>query len=128
MQGFYNAAEMQRLFAVFKEHRLKLPVLVAAFYGMRRGEVLGLKWDAIDFEQGTITVKRTVISANIDGKVTVIEQDSAKTKSSLRTLTLVSQFRQCFMAAKETQEQDKKVFKKSYNYNHDGSVPISSGV
>ncbi|WP_270750549.1 hypothetical protein [Pseudoruminococcus massiliensis] len=63
--------------------------MVAAFYGLRRGEVLGLKWDAIDFNRGTLTIKRTVTEATIDGTMKIIEQDSAKTKSSLRTLPLV---------------------------------------
>lgn len=49
-------------------------MLVAAFYGLRRGEVVGLKWDAIDFEQGTISVKRTVTSTIIDGKYQEFEQ------------------------------------------------------
>ena len=49
---FLDAKELQRLFQVVKGTRLELPVLVAAFYGLRRGEVLGLKWDAIDFERG----------------------------------------------------------------------------
>ena len=69
--------------------KLELPVLVAAFYGLRRGEVLGLKWDAIDFERGTLTIKRTVTSVNVGGKTQIIEQESAKTKSSMRTLPLL---------------------------------------
>ncbi|GKH64556.1 hypothetical protein CE91St47_30250 [Eubacteriales bacterium] len=52
-------------------------MLVAAFYGFRRGEVLGLKWDAIDFERGTISVIRTVTTITVDGKQTEIEQQSA---------------------------------------------------
>ena len=38
---FLDAAELQRLFEVVKGTKLELPVLVAAFYGLRRGEVLG---------------------------------------------------------------------------------------
>lgn len=38
---FLDADEMQELFKVVKGTRLELPVLVAAFYGLRRGEVLG---------------------------------------------------------------------------------------
>ena len=49
---FLDAAELQHLFEVIKGTKLKLPALVAAFYGLRRGEVCGLKWDAIDFERG----------------------------------------------------------------------------
>ena len=51
--SFLDADEMQKLFQIVKGTRLELPVLVAAFYGLRRGEVLGLKWDAIDFNRGT---------------------------------------------------------------------------
>ena len=65
---FLSAEEMQKMFEVLRGTKLELPVLVAAFYGLRRGEVVGLKWDAIDFEQGTISVKRTVTSTIIDGK------------------------------------------------------------
>ena len=65
---FLSAEEMQKMFEAVKGTKLELPVLVAAFYGLRRGEVLGLKWDAIDFERGTISIKRTVTSINLDGK------------------------------------------------------------
>lgn len=41
---------------------------MASFYGLRRSEVLGLKWDAIDFEANTMEVKRIVTQASIDGK------------------------------------------------------------
>ena len=126
MPGFYDADEMQELFAALKGHKLELVVLVAAFYGLRRGEVLGLKWDAIDFERNTITIKRTVASVNIDGKVTIIEQDSAKTKSSLRTLPLVSQFREYFLSVQEAQKENKKVCGNSYDYSHDGYVFVDA--
>ena len=38
-----------------------------AFYGLRRSEALGLKWDAIDFQNNTITIRHTVTSCNLDG-------------------------------------------------------------
>ena len=80
----------------------------------------------IDFERNTITIKRTVTSVNIDGKVTIIEQDSAKTKSSLRTLPLVSQFREYFLSVKEAQKENKKVCGNSYDYSHDGYVFVDA--
>ena len=46
---FLDAAQLAKLFEAVKGTKLELVVLVAAFYGLRRGEVLGLKWDAIDF-------------------------------------------------------------------------------
>ena len=119
---FLSADEMQKMFEVLRGTKLELPVLVAAFYGLRRGEVVGLKWDAIDFEQGTISVKRTVTSTIIDGKYQEFEQQSAKTKSSLRTLPLIGSFREYFMQVKEAQELNKQVCGNCYNYEYDGFV------
>ena len=119
---FLDAEELQHLFEVVKGTRLELPVLVAAFYGLRRGEVCGLKWDAIDFERGTITIRHTVTSLQVDGKTKMYAQDSAKTKSSMRTLPLVGSFAEYFKEVKAAQEVNKKVCGNCYNYEYDGYV------
>lgn len=119
---FLNADELQRLFETVKGTKYELPVLTGAFYGFRRGEVLGLKWDAIDLERGTITVKHTVTDITLDGKSMELAQDSAKTKSSLRTLPLVANFRQYFQQVKEAQEINKRVCGNCYDYGHDGYI------
>ncbi len=119
---FLDAEELQHLFEIVKGTKLELPVLVAAFYGLRRGEVLGLKWDVIDFNRGTLTIKRTVTEATIDGTMKIIEQDSAKTKSSLRTLPLIGSFAEYFKEVKTAQEVNKKVCGNCYNYEYDGYV------
>lgn len=119
---FLSAEEMQKMFEALRGTKLELPVLVAAFYGFRRGEVLGLKWDAIDFERGTISVIRTVTTITLDGKQTEIEQQSAKTKSSLRTLPLIGSFRKYFLQVKEAQELNKQVCGNCYNHEYDGFV------
>lgn len=119
---FLSADEMQKMFEALRGTRLELPVLVAAFYGFRRGEVMGLKWDAIDFERGTISIKRTVTVSKADGVYREVEQQSAKTKSSLRTLPLVGSFREIFMQVKEAQELNKQICGNCYNYEYDGFV------
>ena len=119
---FLSAEEMQKMFEALRGTKLELPVLVAAFYGFRRGEVLGLKWDAIDFERGTISVIRTVTTITLDGKQTEIEQQSAKTKSSLRTLPLIGSFRDYFLQVKEAQELNKQICGNCYNHEYDGFV------
>ena len=119
---FLSAEEMQKMFEALRGTKLELPVLVAAFYGSRRGEVLGLKWDAIDFERGTISVIRTVTTITLDGKQTEIEQQSAKTKSSLRTLPLIGSFREYFLQVKEAQELNKQICGNCYNHEYDGFV------
>ena len=80
---------MEKLFEVAQGHKLELIIQLAAFYGLRRAEVMGLRWEAIDFEAKTLTIRHIVTSTRIDGKKILVEADRAKTKSSLRTLPLV---------------------------------------
>ena len=119
---YYRLEELEQLFEATKDHPYSLLIQITAFYGLRRSEALGLRWDAIDFEQGTISVKRTVTSTIIDGKYQEFEQQSAKTKSSLRTLPLIGSFREYFMQVKEAQELNKQVCGNCYNYEYDGFV------
>ena len=119
---FLSAEEMETLFRELKGSKLELPVMVAAFYGFRRGEVVGLKWDAIDFERGTISVNHTVTTVELDGKLMDWAQDAAKTKSSMRTLPLVGAFKDYFMQVKQAQEYNKAICGDCYNYDYDGYV------
>ena len=94
MGSFYDSDEVEKLFEAAKGTVLEIPVFLGAFYGLRRSEVLGLKWSAIDFQNNTITIKHTVTSCNLDGKHIQVAQDTTKTKSSLRILPLVPAFRE----------------------------------
>ena len=99
--SFYDADEMKALLEASKGSRLEIPIMLAAFYGLRRSEVLGLKWDAVDLEKGMITIKHTVTSVCVDGKSTLVKQDRTKTRSSMRTLPLVNFVKQRLIALKE---------------------------
>ena len=113
--SFYDSDEVEKLFIAAKSTRLEIPIFLGAFYGLRRSEVLGLRWNAIDFNSNTITIKHTVTSCNIDGKHVQIAQDTTKTKSSMRTLPLVSAFREKLLALKEEQTECKRLCGKCYD-------------
>ena len=84
--SYYTAEEIHALTEAAYGTKLEIPVLLASFYGLRRSEVLGLKWDAIDFEANTMEVKRIVTQASIDGKKVLVQADRAKTKNGLRPI------------------------------------------
>ena len=111
---FLSADEMQKMFEALRGTKLELPVLVAAFYGLRRGEVVGLKWDAIDFDQNTITIRHTVTSCDLDGKRVLVASDTTKTKSSMRTLPLVPFMRERLLTLKEEQQENRRLCGRSY--------------
>ena len=126
MANFYDADEVNRLFEISKGTKLEIPILFGAFYGMRRSETLGMKWDAIDFERDTITIKHIVTNAKIDGKCEIVCADRAKTKSSLRSLPLVSNIREKLLVLREQQKENRRVCGNCYSKKYDGYVFVDA--
>ena len=115
MGSFYDSDEVTKLFEAAKGTVLEIPVFLGAFYGLRRSEVLGLKWSAIDFQNNTITIKHTVTSCHLDGKRIQVARDTTKTKSSLRTLPLVPAFREKLLEVMDYQQECRRLCGKCYN-------------
>lgn len=112
--SFYDKKEINTLFDIIQGHPLEVAIKLAAFYGLRREEIIGLKWTAIDFENNTLTIQHTVTECNLDGKHIEVASDTAKTDSSLRTMPLVADFREMLLAKKEKQEHYRKLCGRSY--------------
>lgn len=123
--SFYDADEVNALFEAAKGTKLELPILFGAFYGLRRSEAIGLKWDAIDFEQNTITIRHTVTSCDLDGKRVLVASDTTKTKSSMRTLPLVPFMRERLLALKEEQQENRRLCGRSYIKDYIGYVCVN---
>ena len=119
---YYRLEELEQLFEATKDHPDSLLIQITAFYGLRRSEALGLRWDAIDFERNTITIRHIVTNAKIDGKYEIVREDRAKTKSSLRSLPLVDNIREKLLALKEQQKENKRICGNCYNREYDGYV------
>ena len=112
--SFYDKKEINTLFDIIQGHPLEVAIKLAAFYGLRREEIIGLKWTAIDFENNTLTIQHTVTECNLNGKHIEVASDTAKTDSSLRTMPLVANFREMLLAKKEKQEHYRKLCGRSY--------------
>ncbi len=53
-----DSEDIQRFLAELRGHPFENIYIVTLFTGLRQGEVLGLTWDCVDFENGTLTVKQ----------------------------------------------------------------------
>ena len=118
VMSYYKKEELEELFKYTDNSPLKLIVRVAAYYGFRRSELVGLKWDAIDFESKMITIKHKVLS--VDGKLYL--SDTLKTTASHRTLPLLPEIEKLFLERKQEIEHNQKLFGKSYNHKYDDYV------
>jgi hypothetical protein len=63
-----------------------------------------LKWDAINLEQKTISIKHKVIEDMVDGKAVAVGEDVLKTKSSFRTLPLLPSVEKILWAEKRSRK------------------------
>lgn len=99
-----------------KYPRLLGITFMGIYYGLRRSEILGLKWSAINWEEETITVEHTVVRVK-----NVTREDDTKTRAGYRTLNLFSAAKKCLLSIKQQQEENARFFGKEYQ-NKDGYV------
>jgi len=78
---FYAPAQLQQLFSAVSETMLELPVKLAAYLGLRRSEICGLRWKHVDLEQGILSVQE--VRTEVGGQVVL---KSPKTRTSVRRL------------------------------------------
>lgn len=84
--------------------------VLAATYGMRRSEVAGLRWQAIDFRRNSLVVNHTAISSH--GQVTY--SDRVKTDSSYRTLPLMRNTKEYLLHLQMQQQQHARMYGAAY--------------
>ena len=113
--NFYSKDEVQQLLEVSQDDPLHLCILITAYYGLRRSEVLGLKWSSIDFERKSITINHKVTEQLVNGKYVPVVSDVMKNKTSCRTLPLIPAVEEELLKQKERQQLYRKLFKKSYS-------------
>ena len=87
---YYNKEEALELIQKAQGNEIYIPVLLAVMYGLRRSEVVGLRWRSIDFEKQTISVENKVIIHREDRKNIYTDINKLKSDSSRRTLPLIS--------------------------------------
>lgn len=106
----YSAEQLRQLLDFFRSDVLETLIQLTATYGLRRSEVCGLRWEAVDFEQETITICHTAVSSK-DG---VIYADSTKTRSSCRTLPLTATMAQYLKDVRQQQEKNRAFLGEAY--------------
>ena len=106
---FYTVEQLNQFFEAIRDEPLYPLLKITAIYGLRRSEVLGLKWDSIDFGAGTMTIRHTV------SKVTkAVEKDKTKNATSYRSFPLTEEAQRIFQAAKAEEEKNRRLFGRQY--------------
>jgi integrase len=81
----WTASQLRIFLDEMSSHRLSSAYLLAATTGMRRGEVLGLRWADLDLERHRLAVRQTVITINYEVSI-----GQPKTQKGRRSISLDS--------------------------------------
>lgn len=110
--SYYSADQLKTLFDAIRDDPIYPLVKITALYGLRRSEVLGLKWDSVDFTAGRLTIKHTVSKVT-----TTVCKDKTKNSSSHRSFPLSPEAKEIFMQAKTEEAINRKLCGTDYEEN-----------
>lgn len=122
--SFYTVDQIARLKGLIIGEKIEVPVMLILSYGFRRSEALGLKWDAVDFDNKQISIRATVVVSGTE--VSYVED--TKSEASKRTLPMSDEMTTYLKGVKAKQEQDKVKYGNTYHddgyvcANEDGTV------
>ncbi|MCC8097085.1 MAG: site-specific integrase, partial [Eubacterium sp.] len=102
---FYSEEDVKTLISALEGEpiRQKTMTLLAVFTGMRRSEILGLKWENIDFENKTIEINSAAVYASGKGRI----DKGTKTTRSNRIISMSETVEKLMLEYKNYQEEMK---------------------
>jgi len=106
----WTASELRTFLEAVESHRLYAALLLAATTGMRRGEVLGLRWSDIDFQRRRLAVRQTITTANYR-----IVVGTPKTRRGRRSIALDQTTLQVLAAHQERQLEERRLIGAAYS-------------
>lgn len=109
---FYTADQLKDLYTAIRDEPLLPLVKLTALYGLRRSELLGLKWDSVNLDADTVTIKHTVSHGT-----RTVEKDKTKNRSSYRSFPLTDEARQIILDAQHREQVNSKLFGDAYFEN-----------
>ena len=109
---FFSYEEAQTFLSNIKDHNLYELFYLTLFFGMRREEILGLRWSAIDFKNKTMSINHTVTKG-----LTVNRANTTKTVSSAREYPLTDEQVEMFGRLKAKEASNRKLFGDEYQDN-----------
>lgn len=110
VMSIWTPAQLNAFLEVAREHRHSALWWVIATTGMRRGEGLGLKWGDVDWERGTVTIKRALIASD-EGNRT---WSTPKSAAGFRTVVLDEETLAVLRAHRARQNEEKLLLGAGY--------------
>lgn len=107
--NFYTQDQAKALLDAIKGTIIEGIVTMTIFYGLRRSEAVGLKWEAVNFENDTFVIKSTVVRFS-----EIVEKDTTKNQASHRTYPMTPEIKEMLLSIRERQQEMKELIGNCY--------------
>lgn len=105
----YNKEQLSELLRNVRNTNLEVPIYLASLLGLRREEIVGLRWKNVDLKQRIISIVEVRTTA---GKKVIVK--GPKTDESRRTLHITDELLDVLLRHKAKQEHFKSLLKSEY--------------
>ena len=86
--GLWSSEEIQRFFVALAGERLSMAFVMLATTGMRRGEVLGLRWEDVDFAGRALSIVQTLTTVRGERHIGPPKTGKSRRRVSIDAVTL----------------------------------------
>ena len=113
-----NEYQIADFLKAIKGHKYESMFLVALFTGIRQGEVCGLQWECVDFDDGTILIDKQLQSLRGKTRGDSEKYSLVPTKNGKeRTITAAPYVMELLWKTKQRQNADRKTWGKAFQEN-----------
>lgn len=106
----YDVATAKQLLDAIKGDPIEPAVYLGLYLGLRRSEIVGLRWKDVDMENGIIHIRNTVVRFK-----TVSELEKTKSKASKRDLFMPNALKEYLQMVWDRQEEERKLIGRTYS-------------
>lgn len=97
----YGAPETAKMLAALEGSRMFIPALLASLCGLRRGEILALRWENVDLKAGSVAIRQS--AEQVGTEVRYKEPKSGKARTVALSSTVVDEMKRHRAAQAEEQ-------------------------
>jgi integrase len=113
---FLTSEEMNILLEAVVGEKIETPVILAAWFGLRRGEALGVRWQDVDFSSMTLYIKGVITDKGEGSRMENLKyRNGTKTPSGTRSFPLPPEVAEYLKVLKQRQADRRLLLGNSYN-------------
>lgn len=125
--GYLSSKEVNNLIEHIKDNKAETPLMFAIYYGLRRSEIIGLKWEHIDFTNDVIHIEYKIVQVSGLGKGNnICQSPELKSNASYRTLPLVEPMKEYLLKHMDKVRKNKEYFGNAYNNQYSEFICVKS--